>query len=131
MRFLREWILRNWGLKLVALAVSFLLWTTYTAESISEVGYQVPLEFNNVPKDVEISGDPPTEVQVRVRGRSALLRRLSRADLGIAVDLSGRRAGATLVELAPDMVSAPYGATVVRISPLQVHVLLVPRRGAH
>jgi YbbR domain-containing protein len=131
MRFLREWMLHNWDLKLVALVVSFLLWTTYTAEPISEVGYQVPLEFNNVPKDVEISSDAPTEVQVRVRGRSALLRRLSRADLGIAVDLSGRRAGEMLVELTPDMVSAPYGATVVRISPSRVRVLLVPRRGPH
>jgi len=130
MSFLREWVLHNWGLKLLALAISFLLWTTYTAEPISEVGYPLPLEFINVPKDLEISGDPPAQVQVRVRGRSALLRRLSRADLGITVDLAGHGAGETRIELTPDLVSAPYGATVVRVSPGEVRMLLVPRRAS-
>ncbi len=128
MHLLREWVLHNWGLKLLALAISFLLWTTYTAEPISEVGYALPLEFINVPRDLEISGDPPTQVQARVRGRSALLRRLSRADLGITVDLSGHKPGEALIPLTPDLVAAPYGATVVRVSPSEVRVLLVPRR---
>jgi hypothetical protein len=128
MRLFRDWVLHNWGLKLLALALSFLLWTTYTAEPVSEVGYALPLEFINVPRDVEIAGDLPTQVQIRVRGRPALLRRLSRADVGITVDLSGHKPGEALIQLTPDLVAAPYGATVVRVSPSQVRVLLVPRR---
>lgn len=130
MSFLRNWVFHNWGLKLLALGVSVLLWTTYTAEPVSEVGYLVALEFTSLPADLEISGDVPTQVQVRVRGRSALLRRISRADLGITVDLSGRRAGEAALELTPQLVTAPYGASVVRISPSHVRVLLVPRRPA-
>ncbi len=129
MHFLRGLVFHNWGLKLLALALSFLLWTTYTAEPIAEVGYLAPLEYSGISSDLEISGDPPTQVQVRVRGRSALLRRLSRADLGINVDLTGHPAGETLIHLTPDFVAAPYGATVVRIAPSQIRVLLVPRRG--
>ena len=127
---LREWVLNNWGLKLVALGISFLLWTTYTAAPVSEAGYEVPLEFRNVPANLEISGDVPTQVQVRVRGRSALLRRLSRSDLGVAVDLTGHPAGEMLIRLTPEQVEAPDGATVVRIAPSPVRVLLVTRRGA-
>ena len=127
MHFLREWVLNNWSLKLLALAISFLLWTTYTAEPFSEVGYLVPLEFRNVPPNLEISGDVPTQAHLRVRGRSGLLRRLIPADVSIAVDLSGRPAGETLVQLTPEQLAAPYGATVVRLTPSQVRVLLVPR----
>lgn len=125
--FLREWVLHNWGLKLLALGISFLLWTTYTAEPVAEVGFQVPLEFRNIPKDLEISGDVPTQVRVRIRGRSALLRRLTPADLGISVDLAGEAAGEKLLQLTADLVDAPYGATVVRVAPSQVRLLLVKR----
>lgn len=128
MHFLREWVFNNWGLKLLALALSLLLWTTYTAEPISEVGYLVPLEFSGISEDLEISGDPPTQVQVRARGRSALLRRLSRGDLSIEVDLTGHPVGEMLIHLTPDLVAAPYGVTVVRITPPQVRLLLIPRR---
>ncbi len=125
--FLREWVLHNWGLKLLALGISFLLWTTYTAEPVAEVGFQVPLEFRNIPKDLEISGDVPTQVRVRIRGRSALLRRLTPADLGISVDLAGEAAGEKLLQLTADLVDAPYGATVVRVAPSHLRLLLVKR----
>lgn len=128
MRFLREWVLHNWGLKLLAMAISFLLWTTYTAEPIAEVGYLVPLEFRNVPAELEIAGDTPTQVRMSVRGRSALLRRLTPADLSISVDLSGRPPGETFVTLKPAQMSAPYGATVVRITPAQIRLRLAARR---
>lgn len=131
MRFLREWVLNNWSMKLLALAISFLLWTTYTTEPSSEVGYLVPLEFRNVPANLEISGDVPTQVHLRVRGRSGLLRRLLPADLSIAVDLSGRPAGETLIQLTPDQVTVPYGVTVVDIIPPEIRVSLVRRHFAY
>ena len=127
MSFIRDTLMHNAGLKLLALALSFLLWATYTAEPVAEVGYIVPLEFNNIPADLEISGDVPTHVHVRIRGRPAFLRRLTFADLAITVDLGGRRAGEALVPLTPRLVAAPYGATVVRIAPEQNRVRLVPR----
>ena len=40
MGFLRKYIFANAGLKLLALAISFLLWATYTAEPYAEVGFQ-------------------------------------------------------------------------------------------
>ncbi len=124
----RRWVLQNWPLKLVALGISLLLWNTYTTEPIVEVGYQVPLEFRNIPPDLEISGDVPAQVHVRVRGRSGLLRRLTPADLDISVDLANARAGETLFRLTLDQVAVPYGAAVVRISPSQVRVILAERR---
>ncbi len=128
MSFVRQWLLHNWTLKVVALGLSFLLWATYTAEPYAEAGYIVPLGFTNIPKNLEISGDVPTQVHVRVRGHPGLLRRLSPVDLDVSVDLSGAHPGDTVYQLSPDQVVAPYGATVVRIAPAEVHVLLVSRQ---
>ena len=127
MRFLRKYIFANATLKLLSLGVSFLLWTTYTSEPFAEVGFQVPLEFTSMPPRLEISGDVPTAVHVRVRGRSALLRRLVAADLNLRVDLKEGKEGASEIRITPDMVGAPYGATVVQVSPSAFQVTLVPR----
>ncbi|MCU1341928.1 MAG: YbbR-like protein [Candidatus Acidoferrum typicum] len=127
MRFLRKYVFANAGLKLVALGISFLLWATYTSEPFAEVGYQVPLEFTTMPRHLEISGDLPTSVHVRVRGRSALLRRMVAADISISVDMKDGTEGTSQIRITPDMVRAPYGATVVQVSPSQFQVTLVPR----
>ena len=128
MRFLRKYIFANATLKLLSLGVSFLLWTTYTSEPFAEVGFQVPLEFTSMPARLEISGDVPTSAHVRVRGRSALLRRVVAADLNLRVDLKDGKEGASEIRITPDMVGAPYGVTVVQVSPSAFQVTLVPRR---
>jgi YbbR domain-containing protein len=128
MRFLRKYIFANATLKLLSLAVSFLLWTTYMSEPFAEVGYQVPLEFTSMPARLEISGEVPTAVHVRVRGRSALLRRVVAADLNLRVDLKEGKEGASEIRITPEMVGAPYGVTVVQVSPSAFQVTLVPRR---
>jgi YbbR domain-containing protein len=127
MRWLRKYVFPNWWLKITALAISCVLWATYNAEPISEVGFALPLEFVNIPPSLEISSDVPTTIHVRVRGRSALVRRLTTSDMSVRVDLANDPAGDIDVHLDPQMIEAPYGAAVARISPSDFHVLLSPR----
>lgn len=129
MKFLRKYMLADAGLKLLALAISFLLWATYTAEPYSEVGFQVPLEFTTMPQQLEISGDVPTIAHIRVRGRSALLRRMVPADLNLRLDLKDGKPGTMTLNISPAMVGSPFGATVVQVFPTEIHVTLVPRHG--
>jgi YbbR domain-containing protein len=128
--FLRKYVLPNAGLKLLALAISFLIWATYTAEPYAEVGFLVPLEFTTMPSQLEISGDMPTNARVRVRGRSALLRRMIAADLNLRLDMKDAKEGTAVLQIRPDMVGAPFGATVVQVQPSEIHVTLVPRHGS-
>jgi hypothetical protein len=130
MRFLRKYVLANAALKILALGISMLMWATYTSEPFAEVGFQVALEFTNMPSQLEISGDVPTSVHVRARGRSVLLRRMSAADLNLRMDFNGRKQGTTSLRITPEMVHAPFGVTVVQVSPTELHVTLVPRSGS-
>ena len=128
--FLSRYVFANAGMKLVAVAISFLLWATYTSEPFAEVGFQVPLEFTSIPAQLEIAGDVPTAVHVRVRGRSALLRRMIAADLNLRMDLKDAQEGTRLLDITPQMVGAPFGAAVVQVSPSQIRVTLVPRHAS-
>lgn len=127
MGLFRDWVLHNWHLKLLALVLSFLLWASYMAEPPSEIGYLVPLEFRNIPANLEIAGDVPTQVHVRLRGRTVLLRRLTPAELTIGVDLAGSAPGETLIRLTAGHVPAPMGAEVVRLAPSEIRLRLVAR----
>jgi YbbR domain-containing protein len=127
MRVLRDWVLHNWALKLLALGLSFLLWTTYKSEPVVEIGYNVPIAYVSIPRNLEISNEAVTQVHVRLRGRAALLRRITPADIDVHVNLSRLPAGQNTVPLDGSAVTVPYGAQVVRMSPEQVSVVLSPR----
>ena len=125
MNFFRRILFHNFGLKLLALAISFFLWGTYAAQPMAEAGYEVPIVFVNVPGGLTISSDTPSTVQLLVRGRAALIRRLGPANLGFTVDLARANPGETRIPLTSEMADVPYGTEVVRITPPELRLTLV------
>jgi hypothetical protein len=49
------------------------------------------------------------------------------SDISLSVDMKDGKEGTSQIKITPDMVRAPYGATVVQVSPSQFQVTLVPR----
>lgn len=127
MNFFRRLFFHNWHLKLFSLILAFLLWASYTSESQVEIGYLVPVEFSGVSEVLELSGDVPAQVHIRLRGRSAVLRRLTPADLAVTVSLDATPAGDTLILLSRQQIDLPPGVEVVRFSPSQIRIRLVSR----
>jgi YbbR domain-containing protein len=127
MSTLRRLVLHNWHLKLLSLILAFLLWSVYISEPQVEIGYLVPLEFKGVSEVLEISGDVPAQVHLRLRGRSAVLRRLTPADLAVTVNLDAASAGENQLTLTSRQVDLPPGTEVVRFSPSQIRIILVSR----
>ncbi len=48
---------RHLGLKVLAIALATLLWLTVAGEHVVERSLRVPLEFRNIPAQLEITGD--------------------------------------------------------------------------
>lgn len=111
---------RNLGLKVLAVLLALVLWLTVAGEQTVERTLRVPLELRNVPAELEIVGDPPMTVDVRVRGSSALLSRMDPGDVVALLDLEGARAGSRLFHLRADEVRGPYGVEVAQITPSTV-----------
>ena len=116
------WPFRHVGLKLLSIAIAVLLWMVIAGEETVERGLRVPLELQQFPAGLELLGDVPTTADVRVRGPSGTLSRLSPGDIVAVLDLRGARAGERLFHLTPEQVHAPSGVEVVQVTPPTVAV---------
>ncbi len=108
---------RHLGLKVLALALAALLWLTVAGEHVVERSLRVPLEFRNIPPQLEIVGDPPGNVDVRLRGSSGVLSRIEPGEVVAVLDLSGARYGSRLFPLSNEAVRVPYGVEVAAVTP--------------
>jgi YbbR domain-containing protein len=115
---------RHLGLKVLAIALATLLWLTVAGQQVVERALRVPLEIVNMPPALEVVGDVPAAVDVRLRGSSALLSRLELGAVVAVLDLSMARPGSRLFHLRADEVKVPYGIDVVQIAPATISLEL-------
>jgi YbbR domain-containing protein len=124
MRSPKQWIWNNWILKIVSLFLATLLWAAVSNETSSEIGLDVPLEYRNIPAQMEITGDTTNTVQVRLRGSFNVIKDITPRNVATTIDLSKMRAGEKIVALSPQNVEAPFGAEVIRVNPSSVRFTL-------
>ena len=117
---------RNLGLKAMAVLLATALWFTVAGESEVERSMRVPLELRNKPAHLEIVGDAPTTVGVRISGPSAMLGRLEPGEVIAVLDLASGRPGSRLFPLRPDDIRVPYGVEVLQVMPATVPLELEP-----
>ncbi len=125
MSFYRKYVRHNAGVKLISLAAAVLLWAAVAREPIAEVAVNVPIEFQNMPDQLEISSETLPEAQVRVRGPARLVRDVSHAPIvHCVVDLTGFTRGERTVELGPTRIQAPRELHVTQIIPTRLTIEL-------
>jgi YbbR domain-containing protein len=115
--------LRNLALKIVSVILAALLWLIVSGEQTVERVLRIPLEFTNIPAQLELVGEPPTVVDVRVRGSSGALGRLSSGDLAAVLDVRSPRPGQRLYHLTGSEVRSPFGVEVVQVAPSSIALL--------
>jgi YbbR domain-containing protein len=108
---------RNLGLKFLSTLVAILLWLIVAGERVVERVMRAPVEFQNLPAGLELVGDPPDTVDVRLRGSSGALSRLTAADMSAVLDLSTARPGRRLFHITQNQVNVPYGIDIVQVGP--------------
>jgi YbbR domain-containing protein len=113
MRFLVE----NLPLKVISLGLAVLLWYVIAGEKTSEMGVSVPVELQNFPKDLELTGDPTNEVEVRLRASPGIIQRLGPGDISARIDVTGAVEGERIVHLTGDSIRVPFGVQVVKVNP--------------
>jgi len=119
-------LFRRLGLKIASVVLAALIWLVVAGEQIVERGFRIPLEFSNLPAELELAGDPPTLVDVRVRGSSGALGRLTPGELVAILDLRQARPGPRLFHLSGGDVRAPFGVDVVHVAPSSLAITFEP-----
>lgn len=113
---------RHLGLKFISIALAALLWLVVSGEQIVERALRIPLEFTNLPAQLEMVGEPPNVADVRIRGSSGALSRVASGELVAVLDLRSARRGRRLFHLTGADVRTPFGIDVVQIAPSNVAV---------
>jgi len=108
---------RNIWLKFLSICIAALLWLVVAGDRVVERALRVPIEFQNLPQGLEIIGESPGFVEVRLRGSSGTLGRLAQGDITAVIDLRNARPGRRLFHLAASNVTVPYGVEVVLVAP--------------
>jgi YbbR domain-containing protein len=108
---------RNLGLKFLSLCIAALLWLVVAGERVVERVMRAPVEMQNLPEGLELVGNPPDTVEVRLRGPSGALSRMAAGELSAMIDLRTARPGRRLFHLTQQNVNVPYGMEVVQVGP--------------
>ncbi len=120
--FLRRHVLHNFWLKLLSLALALGLWRVVARDPVAEVAVDVPIEFHNIPENIEISSESVPRAQIWVRGPERVVRNLQTADVHTAIELSGVRPGERTFDLSASQIQKPTELEVVQIIPSQFRI---------
>jgi YbbR domain-containing protein len=104
-RWLHKVFLEDWGLKLLALAITFVLWLAVTGQNKPMTMRISGVQLNFLrPEGLEISNEPPATVDVVLTGSRDKLDRIGPRDLVANVDLSDQKPGERILRLTLDRV---------------------------
>jgi YbbR domain-containing protein len=115
-----KFLVENLPLKIISLGLAVLLWYVIAGEKTSEMGVSVPVELQNFPRDLELTGDPTNEVEVRLRASPGIIQRLGPGDISARIDVTGAVEGERIVHLTGDSIRVPFGVQVVKVNPASI-----------
>lgn len=121
-RFLRKYVLHNFWLKLIALVAAVVMWMAVARDPAVEVAVNVPIEFQHVPDNIEISSENIPGAQIRVRGSGSIVRNLAQSQVHAVLDLAGVRPGERTYDLKGPQIHVPRDVEVVQVIPAQLHL---------
>jgi len=122
-----ERVLSHWPLKLLALALAFVIWVAVTGEQSVLQEFAVPLEIR-LPETRILTAGTPTTVTVRLKGAESRMRRLTGLSMTLLVDLSDSSLGEQDVVLSrSDLLGVPGGVEIEFIDPDRLRLVVDQR----
>lgn len=121
--FMGKYVTHNLALKLISLGLAVGLWLAVARDPVDEIAVEVPIEFHNVPSNLEISTESIPRAQIRLVGPERLVHRLQTTDVHLEIDLEHvSTAGERTINLASQRIEKPHDLQVVQIVPTQIRL---------
>lgn len=108
---------RNLYLKVFSLLLAIVCWYVVRSEQERVKDFAVPLQYVNLPPDLDLSGRVVDTVVVRLRAPEPVLRTITEDRLAARIDMANAPLGEQYVTMTPGMIKAPGGALIDHISP--------------
>ncbi|HEV8037970.1 MAG TPA: CdaR family protein [Bryobacteraceae bacterium] len=115
-----KFLTANLGWKLLALLIAVALWIAVAREPELATSIAAPVEYKNIPDDLDIGSNLPDRVRLEVRGPSGRLSRDNLTDVAVILDLKDAGPGERTYNIRPANINLPAGVSFYRALPSQV-----------
>ena len=124
MNLLRRLFLHNLGLKALSLLLAFLLWSQIARQQTVQRTVSVPVEFINMPANLEIANDYKKQVEVDIRSQRSTAAMEDR-QLTAVINLEDTSPGAAVIPLSErNIQNRPSGVEILSINPARIRLQL-------
>jgi YbbR domain-containing protein len=121
-------LVHNFWWRLLALAIAVTIWAVVASEPESSTFTTVPIEYRNLPHDLEMSSAPVESVTLELRGPAGELSGLRESrSPSVVLDMSDITAGAHRFRVDGDNVRLARGVHLERAIPPEVRLEFEPR----
>jgi YbbR domain-containing protein len=117
-------IFGNLGWKLLSLATAVALWIAIAREPELATAIAVPIEFKNIPENLDIGSNLPDHVRLEIRGPSGRLSHDNLTDVAVILDLADAIPGERTFNIRASTINLPAGVSFDRALPSQITLRL-------
>jgi uncharacterized protein (TIGR00159 family) len=125
----KKWLKKSFDhlpVKVFILLLVCILWIFLIGLRQGEITFNLPIEYYSIPQNLKISGEPPREIQVRLKGSQRLLSSIKPNQVRFQINLSGCRSGTNQVFFSEVNINAPSGTAVTHFYPQNIRIQLSP-----
>jgi uncharacterized protein (TIGR00159 family) len=112
--------------KVLFLLLVCLLWIFVIGIRQGEVSFNIPIEYYSIPQNLEIVGEPPKEVNARLKGSQRLLASTRPDQIRVRIDLSHAHKGINQISLSETSINTGPGISVTNVYPRNIRLALSP-----
>lgn len=123
---MRFWdaVRQNLGLKALSLFLAVMLWLFVAAGRDAEVSRSVLVQLEHVPSGLVVAGNPPSTINVRIKGPKILLLKNRMGKLTLLLNLKDSNEGMTAFPSPGALINLPEGVRVTRVTPALIEIRL-------
>lgn len=121
---MKKLLFENLGLKISAILLSIFLWFFVTSSGQSEMSFEVPIEFLNIPVDFRVVSASTKTVNVTIRGQERLMKNVRTSDIRVFVDIGSAKKGEGIYYINKDDIKLPFAMSVINIKPSSLKLRL-------
>jgi len=108
------------------LFLACLLWILIIGIQQGETSFDVPIEYYSIPQNLQIVGEPPREIHVRLKASHRLLSSIEPGSVRAQINLSNAHSGTNQLSLSEKNMSVPPGISTTNFYPRTIIVQLSP-----
>jgi hypothetical protein len=119
---LKEYILKNWKLKLLSVALATMLWFVVFLMGETKKEISVPVSTTNLNKGHVIMKIDMAKVDITLTGRVSVLKDIKENDIKVSLNVSNIQEGENVFNITKSNIQIPRGVQIGDIRPSSVKI---------